>query len=625
MPSRGFFSWGNKARPAHNGTGELSPGPAISARDQREYLGPPPGVTALNGGPKRNGNAPPSPLHNGGPPLHNGNPNFGRASSQNDLNKSSEGTPSKRGHRNGSQFSSPLHNMPPYMHNIPPHLLPHFQRHQQPHPHAKHNTRPHSVYWDQHNFPPQLLTDDRPGGRYVDPTAALPPGLKGHQKYSSTFDVSATRAPRAPSGDRSGGRGPGNDRAAFNGKPTKSQVSSSAADVRYRSKQNLSDKGGGVASMERKSKVLSPADPSSSPSNAPLNNTLPPYWLPYEHQLHGSTNSNTPKGKYSKNKNAKNKNKKSEKAKENKQKKDKKSKKGDKSNLDYEKKAKLYKSHEELRSSYAYHDDSPHHAEKLAPAEKLKGGGVRDGGIKIGKLEKAKTLERLDNIDTLDDDDGDADGGYFSRRDRGRDSHRRSTHDMREAQARTEMAQLKGHEMREIEHNKEHLWMEEQERMRRSAENIAFRRSEVVSSPDPLDYDAGSALYAANATLQVEPPGRSGATHHNSMGRSGQSRDSLDRSGSRGNRDHTDSMGRSSDSTNHTNRGGGRDMKNRDDRLAYDEATRVQQDQEEIQRREALVQENKLKEQQKKQQEYQINQLVSYFFHFSSVVRLYSV
>ncbi|KAF2358853.1 hypothetical protein FHG87_010395, partial [Trinorchestia longiramus] len=374
MPSRGFFSWG-KSRPQ----GEIPEAKVtnIHSREPREFLRPPPGVSYH--GPSRSG---PSPSNG-----HNGKSgsSFGRTSSQNDLNNPLE----KRPHRNGSQFSSPLHNMPPYMHNIPPHLLPHFQHHAKA---VGHNTRPHSVYWDQHNFPPHLLNDDRPGGRYID-TSLL--GHKNQQRYNSTFDVSRN-APR--SNDRMGQVHP------LHNKPSKNLVSSSAVDVRYHSRYNLNDSAP-VSAVDRKQENMNNSSSSHSGENDHNSSvsTLPTYWVGNE-QINDSTSGGS-KGKYSKNKNAKNKSKKSEKTKENK-KKDKKSKKSEKSNLSHEKKAKLYKSHEELRSTYDHgiQMQTIEDMEKVMAMEKHRN---RDGGLKLGKLEKAKTLERLDNIESMDDDEDD--------------------------------------------------------------------------------------------------------------------------------------------------------------------------------------------------------------------------
>lgn len=545
MPSRGFFSWG-KSRPH-------------SIAD--------PKITTLPHGDPRGDYPPHHPLHNSGIPGHhmitphganNLNKAIGvphhRTSSQQDLSNPHDPT-TRRNLRNATQFSSPLHNMPPYMQNIPPHLMPHFQQTPSRMPHGN-NSRPHSVYWDQHNFPPQLLHDDRPGGRFVE----TPPGLPGQKpRYSSTFDVSAASAAKnIKSHDRNAQL---HNKITNNTKPGSRAVSSS--DLRYQSKGNLNE--------STPELVGPPLDPIASNGHPPPFKTLPPYWVPHE-QLNDTLDGSS-KGKYSKNKTGKTKNKKHDKSKENKLKsKDKKQKKIEKSNLSHEKKAKLYKSHEELRSNSEYDDklQDIERMEKVLAVERMK-----KGGPKLGKLEKAQTLERLDNFDSLDD----RQTGYFIRQDSvdgGLQPETRSIHEMREIQNGP---------------SKEQLWMEEQERMRRSEENIAFRKG------------YGGKMNPSTNSLQHE--------------------------GNRSLRSNASSLShRDKSPTNEHGRIVEEFREN--ERIAYDESLRLQQDQEEILKREALLQsEARTKENERKQHEHQLNQLVSSslntFFFSMKLLNIYFI
>ena len=455
MPSRGFFSWGKSRPPAGSPDPKLQVRPMVS--DLRNEISPNP--------PQLMGQGPPQARlfhHPGMQQVPRGsNLPYHRSPSHTDLSTSHDSHFSnKRNGGGGGKFSSPLHSMPPYMHNIPPHLMPHFQKNP---PHLN-NSRPHSVYWDQHNFPPQLINDDRPGGRYLDPSLQI---HKSQQRYSSSFDVSNCKSNPSGSFDRSHG--------FKNLKPNKNN-SSSAIDVRYHP-NHPANKPINDINVKPPQESQKPAEGSSVSSGGGSSentsnsfNTLPPYWVPHEQanitSTMSSNNSISKDGKYSKNKAPKSKNKKAEKVKENKSKlkdNNKKAKKGV-SQLSHEKKSKLYKSHEELRS---FDESNP----KFQPAEDMdrvlhaEKGGPRNLNQhhQMGRLSKAQTLERLDNIDDLDD--------------------------ARLQQApRNNLFSVKAHhlepadtrsidEMKEIQHgpSKEQLWMEEQERMRRSAENIAFR------------------------------------------------------------------------------------------------------------------------------------------------------
>ena len=458
MPSRGFFSWGSKARSSPVSSPKLQSHTPVEPRIE-VHLPPQFQNPHL---PNQSNKSPYIVQQNS---KHGAQ--FTRASSQNDLNAPLHDSTSKRSHK----FSSPLHNMPPYMQNIPSNLLPHFQGN----PHLQNNARPHSIYWDHHNFPPQLLHDDRPGGRYVDPSLQIHHHQKKHGRYESNIDVSAGSKMMNNGGSRSMERngGPANN---YNNKPNK-LTSSSSVDVRYASKNNQND-----SSNSFKSTRLEKLPPDSVGNQVLLQgdafNTLPPYWLPHE-QLNETIEKNN-KGKYSKNKAAKNKSKKSERTKEGKTKnKDKKQQRNEKeNNLSHDMKLKLYRSHEELRSTYE-NDAKVQTVERLAAIEKLK-----QQSHQLGKLEKAQTLERLDNIDSMEGGGGGEShhfGSYYHQHNNRRDS---AEEDSVEHHHRSV-----GDEMREIQHgpsNKQQLWMEEQERMRRSAENIAFRSNSQSISPSGL-------------------------------------------------------------------------------------------------------------------------------------------
>lgn len=327
--------------------------------------------------------------------------------------------------------------------------------------------------------------------------------------------------------------------------------STPALDVRYQNKSHFNDVG-------HKSVGSSEQDPGvANDERSTSINTLPPYWLPHK-QPNTDTLDSTAKGKYSKNKSGKSENKKVDKSKENKLKgKDKKLKKTEKSNLSHDKKAKLYKSHEELRSTADYNTklQNIERMERILAIERMS-----KGGPKLGKLEKAQTLERLDNLDTLDD----RQTGYFIRQ---------------ESESSALQAETRSiHEMREIQNgpSKEQLWLEEQERMRRSEENIAFRKGNlrmIPSSHSLQKQSDGQRSLRSNA---------SSLEHHRSCNPAKE-------------RERIAEEIRESE------------------RMAYDESLRLQQDQEELLKREALLQsEAEAKELERQQHEFQVNQLVSY-------------
>ena len=148
--------------------------------------------------------------------------------------------------------------------------------------------------------------------------------------------------------------------------------------------------------------------------------------------------------------------------------------------LSHDKKAKLYKSSEEL-SKIGYH---PVHVQQVEELKQRFGQKADQNKIpspgNLKRREKSLTLERLDNIDSMSDQEA-------------RILHRAGSQNSLDSENRSEL------EMREVQ-SKQYLWMEEQERLRRSALDLSQNNHKMYDDRPKLPPKASSRGGSTNSS-----------------------------------------------------------------------------------------------------------------------------